>query len=96
MNGCRMSDVGQPKADVAAQRVMERVEGVKVTPHFGRIEDEPDDFYRDFSIIILGLDSLDLAMVVAQLDDTLGIDPFAAGEARFDTVGQFAALYGQP
>ena len=54
-----MSDVGQPKADVAAQRVMERVEGVKVTPHFGRIEDEPDDFYRDFSIIILGLDSLE-------------------------------------
>lgn len=41
----------------------------------------------------LGLDSLDLATVVAQLDDTLGIDPFAEGEARFETVGQFLGLY---
>jgi len=54
-----MSDVGQPKAEVAAARVMARVEGVRVTPHYGRIEDKPDDFYRDFPIIILGLDSLE-------------------------------------
>ena len=44
----------------------------------------------------LGLDSLDLATVVAQLDDTLGIEPFAEGEARFETVGQFVALYERP
>jgi len=35
-----MRDVGRPKAEVAAERIMERVRGVTVTPHFGRIEDK--------------------------------------------------------
>ncbi|KXZ49874.1 hypothetical protein GPECTOR_19g325 [Gonium pectorale] len=55
----RMKDVGQPKATVAAERINSRVPGVRVTPHFGRIEDQPPDWYRSFSIIILGLDSLE-------------------------------------
>ena len=37
---CRMRDVGRPKAEVAAERIMERVQGFTVTPHFGRIEDK--------------------------------------------------------
>ena len=37
---CRMRDVGRPKAEVAAERIVERVQGVTVTPHFGRIEDK--------------------------------------------------------
>jgi hypothetical protein len=36
-----MEDVGKPKAVVAAARVAERVAGVTVTPHVGRIEDKP-------------------------------------------------------
>lgn len=56
---CRLEDVGKPKAEVAAKRVMERVNGVNITPHFCRIEDKPLDFYSDFSIIVLGLDSIE-------------------------------------
>ncbi|KAL8047867.1 hypothetical protein ABFX02_07G027900 [Erythranthe guttata] len=55
----RLDDVGKPKAEVAAKRVMERVSGVNITPHFSRIEDKPLDFYSDFSIIVLGLDSIE-------------------------------------
>lgn len=55
----RRADVGKTKAEVAAKRVMERVSGCTVTPHVGRIEERPDDFYEQFAIIILGLDSLE-------------------------------------
>ena len=59
-----MADVGQPKAEVAARKVMERISGLTVTPHYGRIEDKPPEFYRDFSIIVLGLDSLEVGTCV--------------------------------
>ena len=54
-----MQDVGKPKAEVAAQRINERVKGVNVKPHFCRIEDMPLEFYQEFTVIILGLDSLE-------------------------------------
>jgi ubiquitin-activating enzyme E1 C len=54
-----MQDVGQPKAVVAARRVMERVSGVNIVPHFCRIEDKDSEFYRVFDIIALGLDSIE-------------------------------------
>ncbi|XP_057475985.1 NEDD8-activating enzyme E1 catalytic subunit-like [Actinidia eriantha] len=38
---------------------MERVAGVNIVPHFCRIEDKELDFYNDFSIIVLGLDSIE-------------------------------------
>eukprot|EP00879_Flechtneria_rotunda_P023907 GHRR01025319.1.p1 GENE.GHRR01025319.1~~GHRR01025319.1.p1 ORF type:complete len:346 (+),score=71.39 GHRR01025319.1:248-1285(+) len=56
---CRIQDVGKPKAVVAAERVNARVPGAIVTPHFGRIEDMSLDFYQQFTVIILGLDSLE-------------------------------------
>ncbi|XP_065863405.1 NEDD8-activating enzyme E1 catalytic subunit isoform X1 [Euphorbia lathyris] len=55
----RVEDVGKPKAEVAAKRVMERVCGVNIVPHFCRIEDKELEFYNDFSIIVLGLDSIE-------------------------------------
>ncbi|KAG0565432.1 hypothetical protein KC19_8G190300 [Ceratodon purpureus] len=55
----RMQDVGKPKAEVAAERVMQRVKGVTVVPHFCRIEEKDVSFYQDFHIIVLGLDSLE-------------------------------------
>ena len=56
---CRLKDVGKPKAEVAAQKIKSRVAGVQVTPHFCRIEDKPIEFYEEFHVIILGLDSLE-------------------------------------
>ncbi|KAF5752297.1 NEDD8-activating enzyme E1 catalytic subunit [Tripterygium wilfordii] len=55
----RLEDIGKPKAEVAAKRVMERVSGVNIVPHFCRIEDKDLEFYSDFSIIVLGLDSVE-------------------------------------
>ncbi|RAL38453.1 unnamed protein product [Cuscuta campestris] len=55
----RLEDVGKPKAEIAAKRVMERVSGVNIIPHFCRIEDKPLSFYSDFHIIVLGLDSME-------------------------------------
>ncbi|XP_078149063.1 E1 C-terminal related 1 [Carex rostrata] len=55
----RLQDVGKSKAEVAAKRVMERVSGVNIVPHFGRIEDKELDFYSNFDIIVLGLDSIE-------------------------------------
>ena len=49
----RMKDVGKSKANIAAERVMARVEGVKVTPHFCRIEEKPLGFFQDFHIWVL-------------------------------------------
>ena len=56
----RPKDVGKPKAEVAAVRIMERVAGVSVTPHYCRIEEKPADWYREFHVIALGLDSLEV------------------------------------
>ncbi|CAM6095047.1 unnamed protein product [Calypogeia fissa] len=55
----RMRDVGQPKAKVAAERIMQRVKGVNVVPHYCRIEDKDPSFFQQFQIIVLGLDSLE-------------------------------------
>ncbi|MEZ5143122.1 MAG: hypothetical protein R2726_11480 [Acidimicrobiales bacterium] len=41
----------------------------------------------------LGMDSLDIATVVALLDEDLEIDPFADGEVEIGSLGQFVALY---
>jgi hypothetical protein len=41
-----------------------------------------------------GLDSLCIAIIVATLDDELGLDPFAAGNVDMPvTVGDFIRLY---
>lgn len=64
---CRMKDVGKSKADIAAERIMARIDGVKVTPHFCRIEEKPLEFFQDFHIWVLGLDSLDARRYMNQI-----------------------------
>jgi len=41
----------------------------------------------------LGLDSLDLAVVVVRLEQQLGQDPFRDGRPMVATVGELVALY---
>ncbi|KAI9254467.1 hypothetical protein BDA99DRAFT_518490 [Phascolomyces articulosus] len=55
----RPKDVGQPKATVAAEFVMQRVPGVKIVPYFGKIQDKDDEYYSQFQIVICGLDSIE-------------------------------------
>ncbi|GAB4817230.1 hypothetical protein N2152v2_004276 [Parachlorella kessleri] len=55
----RTGDVGKYKAEVAAARIMERIPGVTVTPHCCMIQDKPLDFYEQFHVVVLGLDSLE-------------------------------------
>ncbi|GAX80134.1 hypothetical protein CEUSTIGMA_g7572.t1 [Chlamydomonas eustigma] len=55
----RPRDVGKSKALVAAERINARVSGVQVVPHHCRIEEKPAEFYKQFTVIVLGLDSLE-------------------------------------
>lgn len=41
----------------------------------------------------VGIDSLDLATIVVELESAVGKDPFAAGFIEFTTVGELADLY---
>lgn len=41
----------------------------------------------------LGIDSLDLAMLVRELEDAFGHDPFQDGFIEFRTAGELAKLY---
>lgn len=48
----------------------------------------------DLPLLESGLDSLCFAIVVTRLEDSLGVDPFAADEALFPvTFGEFVQLY---
>ena len=50
---------------------------------------------EDLVLLELGLDSLSFAILVARLEDTLGVDPFSAAEdVKFPvTLGDFVRIY---
>lgn len=43
----------------------------------------------------INIDSLDLAMLVRELEDVVGHDPFAEGFIEFRTAGELAKLYAK-
>lgn len=79
----RNNDVGKSKSETAAAFINERVPGVKVTPHHCAIQDKDLDFYRQFRIVICGLDSIQarrwinstlVSMVRYEDDDATEVD----------------------
>uniref|UniRef100_UPI0035900A63 NEDD8-activating enzyme E1 catalytic subunit isoform X2 n=1 Tax=Myxine glutinosa TaxID=7769 RepID=UPI0035900A63 len=54
----RPRDVGRPKANVAAEFINNRVPGCNVVPHFKKIQDYDESFYRQFHVVVCGLDSI--------------------------------------
>lgn len=54
----RHKDIGQPKAETAANFINSRIPGCKVKSHCCRIQDFDEEFYRQFHIIVCGLDSI--------------------------------------
>lgn len=55
----RASDVGRAKAEVAAEFIRKRVPGCEVKAHVGKIQDKDNEFYRQFKVVISGLDNID-------------------------------------
>ena len=82
----RQEDVGSSKAEVAARFVMSRVEGVKITPYCCAIQEKDEAFYKQFTIVICGLDSIEArrwmnAMLVNMVDmsDPTSLKPLIDG-----------------
>lgn len=55
----RQCDVGRSKAEAAAEFIMKRVHGCSVAPYKARIQDFDETFYRQFKVIISGLDNIE-------------------------------------
>ena len=55
----RRADVGSYKSKVAGAFVMKRVQGVTITSHTEMVQKFDEDFFRQFQIIIAGLDNVE-------------------------------------
>ena len=44
---------------MAAAFVEKRVRGVKITPYNGKIQDKDEEYYKQFHVIVCGLDSIE-------------------------------------
>ena len=56
----RKSDVGKPKAQVAAEFIKRRFPDANITPHFCDLKTLGRDFYAQFECVLLGLDSIEV------------------------------------
>lgn len=61
----READVSKPKAEVAAEFIKRRVPSVNITPHFCKIQDFDDEYYKQFNVVIAGLDSVNARMWIS-------------------------------
>jgi acyl carrier protein len=69
-----------------------------ITTQFQQVAQEQDrtlaPLSDDLKLVQSGLDSLSFAIVVARLEDVLGVDPFSASDAVAPvTFGDFVRLY---
>uniref|UniRef100_A0A7E4UUT1 NEDD8-activating enzyme E1 catalytic subunit n=1 Tax=Panagrellus redivivus TaxID=6233 RepID=A0A7E4UUT1_PANRE len=81
----RNADIGKYKAETAANFVNKRVNGVEVTAHNVPIQDKPLDFYRQFGMIICGLDSITARRWLNTTMVNL-VDVDSSGEPDFSTM----------
>ena len=54
----REKDVGKMKSDVAAEFITKRDPSITVTPYTCKIQDKDDEFYKQFALIVAGLDNI--------------------------------------
>ena len=59
--------------------------------------DEPPELTSDTVLLETGLDSMGFAVLVVELEDALGFDPFSLSPEPFypQTYGEFVAFYEQ-
>lgn len=55
----REKDIGKAKSEVAAAAVESRIPNVVIKPHVCKVQEKSLAFYRDFDVIIAGLDNLE-------------------------------------
>lgn len=77
----RASDVGKPKATVAAAFINKRTRA-KVTAYVGKVQEKDADWYRQFNIVVSGLDNIEarrwlnsMLVSLAEVDDDGDVDP---------------------
>lgn len=75
----RKGDVGRSKSEVAAEFIMKRVSGCRVTPYIGKIQDRDDEFYKQFKVIVCGLDNIEARR---------WLNSFITSLVRFDADGE--------
>lgn len=83
----RVKDIGMPKSEIAARFVTQRMRDptLQITPHFCKIQEKPEEFYRQFTVVICGLDNIEArrwinAMLVGFVDHELnGLIPLIDG-----------------
>lgn len=91
----REKDIGKPKAECAAEFVRHRMKipaatnedeemhpRIEITPHFKKVQDMDVDFYRQFHLILSGLDNIEarryvnsLVVSLAEVDEDGNVDP---------------------
>eukprot|EP00871_Galdieria_phlegrea_P002978 jgi/Galph1/3681/GphlegSOOS_G2351.1 len=55
----RQEDIGKSKAEVAARFITRRITGIHIKGHYANIYDQPREFYKQFNLVVAGLDSID-------------------------------------
>ncbi|KAI3407106.2 uba3 [Candida oxycetoniae] len=57
----RPDDIGKSKAEVACEFIRDRINDpqLRIIPHFMKIQEKDTDFYKDFQLIVSGLDSIE-------------------------------------
>ena len=55
----REKDVGRKKSNVAAEFITQRDPTITVTPYTCKIQDKDDEFYKQFDLIVAGLDNIE-------------------------------------